>query len=197
MDGWDLVRRAVAKYFIAQRRGKWICSLALSMQEYVTDAIVLRKDPLGDLDGRYTLLTKRFGKILAKAKSSRKITSKLAPHLEPGIVAKVRFIETRNTQLIDALKSTRIGLSIGDLHFLSQLLPDAEPEPALWDLLLSGNFEWAKVLRILGWDPEDAECVDCGAKRPSYFYIARQEFYCRTHALKARKDAVISIDARL
>jgi recombinational DNA repair protein (RecF pathway) len=168
------------------------------MQEYVTDAIVLRKDPLGDLDGRYTLFTKRFGKIVGKAKSSRKITSKLAPHLEPGIVAKVRFIEARGTQLIDALKSARVALPLGDLHFLSQLLPDAEPEPALWELLVhSDEWSWAKALGILGWDPEDAECVECGAKRPSHFYIARQEFYCRTHASKARRDAVISIDARL
>ncbi|HUC31396.1 MAG TPA: recombination protein O N-terminal domain-containing protein [Candidatus Paceibacterota bacterium] len=167
------------------------------MQEYVTDAIVLKKDPLGDLDGRYTLFTKRFGKIVAKAKSSRKITSKLAPHLEPGIVAKVRFIETKGTQLIDALKSDRAALPLRDLHFLSQLLPDAEPEPALWELLASGDFGWARALGVLGWDPEDAECVVCGEKQPSYFYITRQEFYCRTHTSKAPQSAVISIDARL
>lgn len=167
------------------------------MQEYVTDAIVLKKDPLGDLDGRYTLFTKRFGKILGKAKSSRKITSKLAPHLEPGILAKVRFIETKGTQLIDALKSDRLPLPLGDLHFLSQLLPDAEPEPALWELLTTGEFAWPAVLNILGWDPEGAACVMCGEKHPQYFYITRQEFYCRTHALKARRDAVIFIDVRL
>jgi recombinational DNA repair protein (RecF pathway) len=170
----------------------------------VTDAIVLRKDSQGDLDGRYTLFTKRFGKIRAKAKSSRKITSKLAPHLEPGIVAKIRFIDTKGTQLIDALKSSQLALSLADLHFLSQLLPDAEPEPELWELLMGGVgddksavWSWAKALAILGWDSEEAECVDCGAKRPSYFYITRQEFYCRTHASKARKDAVIFIDARV
>jgi len=173
------------------------------MQEYVTDAIVLRKDPQGDLDGRYTLFTKRFGKIRAKAKSSRKITSKLAPHLEPGMMAKIRFIETKGMQLIDALKSGSVALPLGDLHFLSQLLPDAEPEPALWELLNGGmdgdesRWSWVKALAILGWDPEGAECIDCGARRPSYFYITRQEFYCRTHASKARKDAVIFIDARL
>jgi recombinational DNA repair protein (RecF pathway) len=167
------------------------------MQEYVTDAIVLKKDPLGDLDGRYTLFTKRFGKIGAKAKSSRKITSKLASHLEPGTITKVRFIETKGTQLIDALASGRLAISIGDLHFLSQLMPDAEPEPALWELLTTGGFSWAKALAILGWDPDGAECVVCGAKKPLMFYITRQEFYCRTHASKARKDAVISMDARL
>ncbi len=168
-----------------------------TMQEYVTDAIVLKKDPLGDVDGRYTLFTKQFGKLVAKAKSSRKITSKLAPHLEPGIVAKVRFIETKGIQLIDALKSSRVAVPLGDLYFLSQILPSAEPEPALWELLANGEFSWRMVLRILGWDPEDAECVVCGEKKPAYFYITHQEFYCRTHTSKALKDAVISIDARL
>ncbi len=170
------------------------------MQEYVTDAVVLKKDSLGDMDGRYTLFTKRFGRIVAKAKSSRKITSKLAPHLEPGILAKVRFIETKGTQLVDALKFGQIALPLGELHFLSQLLPDAEPEPALWELLTGKNFTWAAALAILGWDPADAECATCGARQPLYFYIVRQEFYCRIHgaaASKAQRDAVLSIDARL
>ncbi|HEY5220769.1 MAG TPA: recombination protein O N-terminal domain-containing protein [Candidatus Paceibacterota bacterium] len=164
------------------------------MQEYVTDAIVLKKDTLGDLDGRYTLFTKRFGKIVAKAKSSRKITSKLASHLEPGTAVKVRFIETKGTQLIDALKAGRVRLSLVELNFLSQLVPDAEPEPGLWELLVHGAFAWAPALAILGWDPEGAECVTCGEKHPRYFYITHQEFYCRTHASKVRRDAVILID---
>lgn len=167
------------------------------MQEYVTDAIVLKKDPLGDQDGRYVLFTKRFGRIVAKAKSSRKITSKLAPHLEPGMVAKVRFIETKGTQLIDALKSGDIALPLAQLHALNQLIPDADPEPALWELLVSGGFAWPRALAILGWDPEGAECTACAAPHPEYFFIARQEFYCRTHASKAPRDAVLLIDARL
>lgn len=174
------------------------------MQEYVTDAIVLKKDPLGDLDGRYTLFTKRFGKIVAKSKSSRKITSKLAPHLEPGMVAKVRFIETKGTQLIDALKSGRVALPLSDLHFLNQLLPEGEPELELWELLTSDSEEtggrswsWAKTLAILGWDPAGAECAVCGTRAAAYFYIARQEFYCHAHASKARRDAVLLIDARV
>ena len=77
---------------------------------------------------------------------------------------------------------------------LAELLPDAEPEPALWELLTEGRFTWPRALAILGWDPAGAECVACGAPAPEYFFITRQEFYCRTHASKARKDAVISMD---
>lgn len=167
------------------------------MQEYVTDAIVLKKEPLGDQDGRYSLFTKRFGRVVGKAKSSRKITSKLASHLEPGTVTKVRFIETKGTQLIDALKWGRVEVPLAQLHVLNQLVPDADPEPALWELLINGGFTWRKALAILGWDPESAACAVCDAARPEYFYIARQEFYCRTHASKAPRDAVLLIDARV
>ncbi len=167
------------------------------MQEYVADAIVLRKDPSGDLNGRYTLFTKQFGKVVGRATSSRKITSKLAPHLEPGILSKIRFVEAKGIQLIDALKSARIEVALNDLHLLSQLIPEAEPEPALWELLTGSTFNWTTSLGILGWDPEHAECAACGERQPRYFYTTTQEFYCHAHASKARRDAVISIDARL
>lgn len=167
------------------------------MQEYVAEAIILKKDALGDLDGRYTLFTKRFGKIIGKAKSSRKITSKLAPHLEPGTVAKVRFVEAKGIQLIDALKSDRATLSLDTLHALAQLLPDAEPEPALWELLDGGRFTWPRALAILGWDPANAECAVCGARPPEYFFTTHQEFYCHTHASKTHKGAVSLTDGSI
>ena len=140
------------------------------MQEYVTDAIVLKKDPLGDLDGRYTLFTKRFGKIIAKAKSSRKITSKLASHLEPGIVTKVRLIETKGTKLIDALKSGRVALPLGELQLLNQIIPDAEPEPALWELLAGGAFAWTPALAILGWDRKAPNALRAAQSTPLFLY---------------------------
>lgn len=167
------------------------------MQEYVTDAIVLRKDPRGDLDGRYVLFTKRFGKIAGRATSSRKITSKLAPHLEPGTIAKVRFVEAKGTQIIDALKSAQSALSLNDLHFLGQLLSEGMPEPEIWDLLATSSFDWRTALRILGWDPEGAACAACGSDAITHFSIAGQEFYCTLHASRARRDAVLSIDGRL
>lgn len=170
------------------------------MQEYVTNALVLRKDTLGDLDGRYTLFTERFGKVIGKAKSSRKITSKLAPHLEPGMVSKVRVLETKGTQLIDALKSERLIMSLNSLHALNQLLPEGEPEPLLWEMVAGNDLSWKKILSVLGWDPEGAQCALCGgnARGPAnFFYIPRQEFYCRACASKVRRDAVIFIDAEL
>jgi recombinational DNA repair protein (RecF pathway) len=170
------------------------------MQEYVTNAIVLRKYPQGDMDGRYTLFTERFGKLTGKAKSSRKITSKLAPHLEPGTLLKMRFIEAHGTQIIDALKDDSIALSLFDMHFLSMLLPDGQPEPALWhELTAAGQFSWPKALAILGWDPEGAICITCNARLGTHFYVPRQEFFCdvcvKKLPLKLRESAVLSLYA--
>jgi recombinational DNA repair protein (RecF pathway) len=169
------------------------------MQEYVTDAIVLRKYPQGDLDGRYTLFTERFGKLAAKAKSSRKITSKLAPHLEPGTLLKVRFIEAHGTQIIDALKDGTIPLSLLDMHLLSMLLPEGQPEPELWRAFAEGRFSWPHTLAILGWDPEGATCVTCNTRPGKHFYVPRQEFFCdvcvKKLPSKLRQSAVLSLYA--
>jgi recombinational DNA repair protein (RecF pathway) len=169
----------------------------MGMQEYVTDAVSLRKFSQGDLDGRYVLFTKRFGKIVGKAKSSRKITSKLAPHLEPGTIAKVRFIESPGTQIIDALKEGTATASLLDLHFLSMLLPEGQPEPDLWDMLQEGSFAWTDALAALGWDPEGARCVSCGVRPGVHFYLPRQEFFCDVCIgklpSKVRQSAVLSL----
>ncbi len=169
------------------------------MQEYVTNAIVLRKFPQGDLDGRYTLFTERYGKITGKAKSSRKITSKLAPHLEPGTALRARFIEAHGTQIIDALKVGDARRSLMDLQFLAMILPEGQPEHAVWRMLVTRRFSWQKVLAVLGWDPADALCESCGIRRGTNFFVPRQEFFCdqcvRKVPLITRQNAVISLYA--
>ncbi len=110
------------------------------MQEYVTDAVVLAKRASGEFDARYTLLTKKFGKMMGRAKSSRKITSKLAGHLEPGSVVKVRFIEKTGVQVVDALKVAQVGISLADLAALDRLIPEMEADAPLWEQILEGRF---------------------------------------------------------
>jgi len=153
----------------------------------VTGAIVLKKGPSGERDGRYVLFTERFGKISAKAISSRLIISKLAGHLEPGTVAKVRFIDKGSAQIVDALKSSRVEASPENLMLLSDLLPDLQPDPELWRLLVSLPFSWDGVLRALGWDPRGALCALC-RRKASWFFISRQEFLCDACVSKMGKS---------
>jgi recombinational DNA repair protein (RecF pathway) len=163
------------------------------MHEYVTKAVVLDKATRGGhADARYSFFTERFGKIAARATSSRKIVSKLAGHLEPGTVTAVRIIEQHGTKVVDALKLGRANISLRDLASLSSLLGEWEPDVDLWrELIAAANFSWANTLAILGWDPSGAVCAECGLDAASqrqnalHFYIPRQEFFCASCAASA------------
>lgn len=170
------------------------------MREYVTEAVVLAKEPYRDFDARYAFFTKRFGKIMGKATSARKITSKLAGHLEPGSVATVRFVERNGgsgngngmPQIADALKYGKLAATPGDLHFLNRLLPEWEADAALWDELARDGFSWERLLGILGWDLRHAVCEGCGQRQEiAAFYIPRQEFFCAACASKLDRDELL------
>lgn len=151
------------------------------MHEYVTKAVVLDKQTRGgEADARYSFFTERYGKISAKATSSRKIVSKLAGHLEPGTLTSVRIIEQHGTKVVDALKIARTPIGLRDLASLNQLLGEWEPDAAMWHELKSAAepFSWPNVLAILGWDPRGAVCVSCNSRKGNSFYIPRQEFFC-------------------
>ncbi len=149
------------------------------MNEYVSEAIVLAKDPLGELDERVSVFTKHSGKFTAKVKSSRRITSKLSPHLEPGNRIRVRLVEKSSLQVVDALKSARLSPPPQFFYLLSRVLPEGEPEKELWRLLSGGNYGWKAILAVLGWDPEAASCERCGKTAPVSFHILSQNFFCR------------------
>ncbi len=165
------------------------------MQEYVSEALVLDKETTGVLDSRLTLFTRRFGKLTPKAKSARKITSKLSGHLEPGNLVRVRMIEKNGLQVVDALKTSRISIGLSDLYFLSRLLAEAEPEPRLWQELLTGAFSWAETLKILGWDPREAGCELCRGE-PHAFGIQSQQFFCKGCVSKLSDKELILVDVR-
>ncbi len=162
------------------------------MEEYVTHALVLMKEPSGERDNRYAFFTERFGKIFAKAKGSRNITSKLAGHLEPGTVAKVRFVDKGSAQVVDALKFSHADISPCDLSLLNDLLPDLESDSELWAGLMRPPFSWNNVLRMLGWDPQGAACALC-RRTADWFFIPRQEFLCERCSSKIGKSKVSCI----
>ncbi len=149
------------------------------MQEYITEALVLDREPVGELDFRISFFTRKFGKLVAKAKSARKVTSKLSGHLLPGNLADIRLVEKNGLQVVDALKKWTAAAAAPDLSFLNKILAEGEPETALWNKLSSGGFNWPEALKILGWDPEFAVCSVCARPRPEAFNIGGQEFFCR------------------
>ncbi len=154
------------------------------MQEYLSEAIVLSVRQNGNLDARVSLFTKRFGKMKAKVKSARKITSKLAPHLQPGNVVRVRIVEKAGLHVADALKLFSLGLSPYTLGFLGELMPEAEPDLELWTLFTRSDFRPQEILKVLGWDPALAECGICADRNAPVFHIRTQEFFCEGCASK-------------
>lgn len=158
------------------------------MLEYVTEAVVLDKVDLGELDSRVYLFTKELGKITAKIKSGRKITSKLASHTEPLNLVTVRIVDKNSPQLIDALISKK-GVPGKTFFKIAALVRDIAPEGQydrnLWELLLSlvnggakaGDFSGA--LKILGFDPMHAKCNNCLKGSPDFFSIKDLVFYCK------------------
>lgn len=165
------------------------------MHEYLSEAVVLDRLPKGNLDGRVVFLTKRFGKLVARVKSIRKITSKLSGHLQPGNLVQVRMIEKNGLQVVDALKKTRLDLSLPELRFLGDILSEAEPEFMIWEMLVSGKFVWGDTLKILGWDPNFASCGICYSKSTDTFHPRTQEFFCKNCAFKVSADEVLYINS--
>ncbi|MDO8664855.1 MAG: recombination protein O N-terminal domain-containing protein [Candidatus Liptonbacteria bacterium] len=170
------------------------------MNEYLSEAVVLDRLPNGDLNGRVVFLTKRFGKLVGRVKSIRKITSKLSGHLQPGNLVQLRMIEKNGLQVVDALKKSRLSfygepsrtISLAELRFLGELLAEAEPEFAIWEMLVSGRFSWNMALKMLGWDPDFASCAVCQGIA-DVFHPRTQEFFCKNCASKLRPDEVIYI----
>ncbi len=163
------------------------------MQEYLSDAIVLKSDPSGALDLRISLFTKKFGKIVGKVKSARKITSKLCGHLQPGFLIKARIIEKNGPQIVDALKIKKLNIGTEDLSLINRLTGEMEPDQHLWASILSERVSWRQILEILGWNPASASCSSCGKEKPTVFNIPRQDLFCVQCASKERLDAVIYI----
>ncbi len=163
------------------------------MTEYLSEAIILAKEPNGDLDVRISVFTKKFGKLRAKAKSARKITSKLSAHLEPGTLSQVRIVEKNGLQIVDALKHFSLSVPPSTLYFLDRILAEGEPEPAIWHALASQKFNWKNALAVLGWDPGEAACHACNKRNPSFFDIRDQIFLCDTCRSQNGKNQLLYI----
>lgn len=151
------------------------------MYEHVTQALVLARYPHGEADLRVSLFTRDLGRLVATAISGRKITSKLAPHLEEGSVASVRLIEQKGIRVADALTVKSGVRSLAECLLLDRLLPENVAEPEVWRIATASRVDWFAALAALGWDPAHGTCAACG-KAPALFVLRSQEFLCAEHA---------------
>ncbi|MCX6702488.1 MAG: DNA repair protein RecO [Candidatus Wolfebacteria bacterium] len=173
------------------------------MQEYLTDAIVLDIEDSGDSDLLVHLYTPDFGKITARAKSARKITSKLAGHLQPLNVSKVRIVEKNGSQIVDAIKIRQLPRSkesLALLKFIKEMVYEFQPDKKFW-LAVKKSFEdmkslpagrqgkkisYKSLLEILGFSPEFAGCSKCGGKKLKFFLMKDHIFFCEKCAADSK-----------
>jgi len=159
------------------------------MVEHYTKAFVLAREPRGELDAALTLYTKDLGKVVAKIKSVRRITSKLSGHLVPGSLANVRIVERNGNghQVVDAL-STHLEINLESLRFLdfvNKLTPAGVPDLQLWHELESTLMKkipskdtYQKVISLMGYDAKNAACDNCGSRQIAYFVPRDIMFLC-------------------
>lgn len=128
------------------------------MYEIITDAIVLDKQESGDFDALVTLYTEELGKVSARAKSSRKITSKLSAHIEPGALTTVRliarnpFVGPKTTfQLVDGLIQKKLFNDFAFLDAVKKTTLEFHNDRTLWDFLIQGGADPGQLLAIVGF----------------------------------------------
>lgn len=177
------------------------------MAECITEAMVLDKEESGEYDARVFLYTEAMGGAVAKATSVRKITSKLATHLEPLNFVKVRLIERSTNgstgyQVGDALLLHRGDAwrksadTLREALRLTSVFKESgfrgDHDPGLWSALVS-MFQQpprapiaayaTQLLGTLGFDPRYASCSVCAAQPPTQFSFHALAFFCDHCAL--------------
>jgi DNA repair protein RecO (recombination protein O) len=153
---------------------------------YKTPAIVLRQRKLGDADKIITLYSAEYGKLDAVAKGVRRITSRLAGHVEPLNHGSFMFAHGRNldvvtqVQTIETFQRLRDDLDrLSRAFYVAELTDRATEEReanfAVYRLLLDAlrrlcqdcdldlvlRFFEMSLLVKLGYQPELGVCVVC------------------------------------
>lgn len=166
------------------------------MVEHFIKAVVLDKEDAGEFDSRVFLYSQELGKIAAKITSARKITSKLAGHLEPGNLVAVRLVQKNSFQVADALKIGGFAKdpeTLSALRLIKEIAPENLADEELWNLFEKNSLSPVKTLAILGFDNQFAECRTCGANAPKHFLIANLEYICGECFLKSGRPAAFTL----
>ncbi len=156
---------------------------------YKTPAIVLRQRKLGDADKIVTLYSANYGKVDVVAKGVRRVTSRLAGHVEPLNHGSFLIAQGRNLDIVTQVQTIETFQPLrDDLPRLSHALYAAElvdrfteersENFALYRLLLDTlrrlaerddlglvlRFFEMSLLSLLGYRPELVQCVICARR---------------------------------
>ncbi|MEX2013581.1 MAG: DNA repair protein RecO [Parcubacteria group bacterium] len=109
----------------------------MSYHIYTTKGIVLSERAIGEADRIYSILTRDFGKLEARAIGVRKNVSKLRGHIEPFSLSLISFVKGKNywrltsAEFIQNISSTEAVAR--SLALLEKLVQGEAPHPELFD----------------------------------------------------------------
>lgn len=155
---------------------------------YHVRALVLKREPWRESARLYTFYTREHGKVLAVGRGTRKLLSKLGPHLEPYSAVDLHLARGRRLETVCGASMTRSSEAFSaDEHrhlaaaFIAeaadQLIRRGERDETMWDLLEGAfaglavlpaaaasarleDFIWAFMDR-LGYRPKLDACLSC------------------------------------
>ena len=163
-------------------------------ETYSTKAIVLKREAFRETDTRVIFYSEDQGKLELVARGTKKISSKLAGHLEPfnlvelmvvpgkqwdyvgtarnerafaGIKADLTKLALAGEALAIFNKIIKAGIADCDIFFLLNeylVALDALRVADGWQLRLASDGFILKLLSRLGYRPELKLCVNCGGK---------------------------------
>ena len=116
------------------------------MNTYQTEAIILKREDIGEADRSYIIYSKDFGKLRATAGGVRKITAKLTGHLEPFNLAWLELVTKRNGRITitTALSNGRLfrggppaqaALAAKIADFTDKMIPQPQKDAEIWDFI--------------------------------------------------------------
>jgi DNA repair protein RecO (recombination protein O) len=154
---------------------------------YRTEAVVLRRQVLGEADRLLTLYTPSRGKLRAVAKGVRRPSSRKAGHIELFMHSSLLVAKGRNLDIVtqaEALHSfrqlrddlDRVTFAHYAVELLDRFSQEGQENQALFDLLirtlqrlcedsdlfLAIRFFELRLLALEGYQPQLFRCLDCG-----------------------------------
>lgn len=165
------------------------------MTQYQTEAVLLGVRNFGEADRMVTLFSREFGKITAVAYGARRPRNRLAAGMQAFMHADLLLQTGKNLDSIKQYEAknpfrrlqenlTYMAYATFLAELASELCPERQPEPLVFDLLiqlfhfislrnprlvaLAGAWQ---LLALAGYSPEYRHCVACNRELhfPAYF----------------------------
>jgi DNA repair protein RecO (recombination protein O) len=163
------------------------------MPVYKAEAIILRRQAVGEADRVITLFTREHGRLRTVARGVRRTTSRLAGRIEPFTHARLLLARGRTLDVIAQAEVvaafaglradlTRSAYAAYVAELVDRFLPDRDRNESVFALLRTtlaalnqAAGEDAQVLALwfalhlaaeLGYRPETEACVACGRRVP-------------------------------